>query len=226
MSYENQIGSLFDARISAQGAGENLCQLLCALGCRSVAGMLGDHPRLILPPQPGAEHEQLVSDTLREVLRMTARVYRVDAENCFSLLDGLSKNGRWQQCLQDVSTAHIFTTMLVDYFDAIPNSPEGRRLRATVSPDICSMLNTWLKPAVLFQGHPDPEGPSDDEPTMASLVSAMFGEPWCAITLDGGNDQAWEMPDLVREHRPDLQPHLIPAHLRSTAEPLPTLGAQ
>lgn len=225
MSYEEHIATLFDAYGSAQSEDYNLRKLLCALGCRNVDGMLGDNPRLIYPPEPGAEHEQLVSDTLRQVLRMTDRVYRTAPENCFALLDGLTKNDRWQRCLQDADTAHKFSTMLVDYFDSIPNSHEGRRLRAEVSPDICAMLNEWLKPAILFQGPPDPEGPADDEPTMVSLVSAMFGEPWCAITLDEGHDQSWEMPDLVREHRPDLQPHLTPDIANPMAESLPTLEA-
>lgn len=226
VSYEESLAVLLHKYLTDVSNRDTLVVLLTTLGCRCVAGMLGDNPRKITPEQPDAKHEKLVSGTLRRLICLQiSSVYRIESENAFALLDGLSKNNRWKQCLDDEDTALKFATLVVDYFDSIPNSFEGRLLRATVSPDICAMLNAWLTPSDLFVTYPDPEAPSINDPKIISLVHALFGDVWCALFLNGRDDQAWEIPDIIRAQRPSLQPHLVAFECHQRAEPLPTLEA-
>jgi hypothetical protein len=213
--YEDKIHALTGAYL-LEGQKADLEPLLSALGCR-YSIVRSSVSSVCEPEQPLETDEPLVQKTLLEALHWYCNVqgYALDG---MSLLDGLLRRGRWKACLESTDDASRLAALLIEFLGALyagANYTYADELRNRLLPDVCAMLNDWLRPEVEFRS----------TPTAALLLRHLFGDAWCALHLTGADDY-WKVKMLVLVEQPPFLPGLLPAHLAVNAEELPELEPQ
>lgn len=220
MMFEHQIENLVQTLLHNRARATTLSPFWYALGCVHASPAGWRNFNFVTPPQPVAEHETLVVETLIYALHSQQLLFTSEPpDNNASLLDGLLRQERWRFCLNSQATAIAFATSLTEFWESRPKSTAGSILLREVSGQVCAVLNAWLKPAVPFSGDPL-DGPA----STYNVARAMFGDAWCAIALSGlTNDQHWKIPELIREQRPPFLPGLLPTDRSLEHESLPLL---
>jgi hypothetical protein len=225
MSYEDHIAALLNAQMAPDSTDENLCRLLGALGCRYVAGIPSDNMQLITPSQPGDAHEALIARTLSTLLHdHLERFIVLDAEHCYSIMDGLCRNKRWRTCLTSSVQAADLATLLIHYSHVGPNCADGRRLLTAVEPHACDLLKEWLDIDVPYAEPPGNLSTATTRSVTYLLAQALYGDVWCSLAIEDMDDRTGGVPGLIRAQNPPVQQHLLSAAARPTAEELPAMG--
>jgi hypothetical protein len=190
-------------------------ELLNALGCSCVQYKNGA-PVYCQGIAPEYEHEALVKDTLLEILKSRMNIYGPVKSDIVAVFDGLSKNNRWQSCLDEYEGALALAAGLAFFIGVAASDGEAikKRLLRAVTPTVVDMLNEWLSPAPAYVDLPSPE----------TITRALFGDAWWTLSVEGVCSPSWAF-NAIRTGRPDFVPGLLPEHLSIAAVDLPVLGA-
>jgi hypothetical protein len=190
MSYEDTIAALAARHLSDPGLKLPLEALTVALGCSTIRrdGTTGIWSTTA-SPNPGVEHEQLVSDTLIRALQ--AQMHRLGSTYCgLSILGGLVTNDRWRRCIGNADDAYAMATLLVLFTDG---------MFSTVNDPFLPILNGWISSEVPITKYPGPR----------SLSELFFGRAWRSIVLEADDINGWEIPTLIQSTRPPFVPGLL-----------------
>jgi hypothetical protein len=222
MSYEEHIDDLFVRFAGASRAWQKLTALTNAVGCAQLEfnANLGWH--IQTPPQPGLEHEMLVRESLVKALRLNSAQIDMPGEgglkwdclvDSLSLVDGLARNRRWTSCLcgrdESYALAYLFTrVMSVD-----GEIPSHRVFREQGAISIVTILNDWI-PSATFKA---------DQLSMETLLSALFGRAWYALTIQDVDPEEIDIAGVVRATRPPFVGGLLPEGLEDETIALPAL---
>jgi hypothetical protein len=219
MTYAEKIASLLSDMDSAMdlqsdSSAIDLNEITRALGCRYwEADPTRSGADIFTPRCPDAVHEAIVSHALLEIFRVNAACDN-DDDISDSILDGLLINERWRLCLTNPKDACHFVEMLaIFYLGFNPHYSAHTVLKAAMLKDVHKLTQKWLG----FDGAPS-------ELTPTALPRLAFGEAWCGLFLTEGMPFS-EIFYIVDAQMPPFMPGLLPAHLESTALPLPSMGA-
>jgi hypothetical protein len=189
-------------------------QLTAMLGCTA----LRDHGRPSDPTYVNdiETHEPLVRSTLLELLRynMCMPSSREALIDQYSLFDGLAKNNRWRSCLQTPASCMDLISILTRVSSLLRVQDKADVMRNNFTPNVCAILNAWVKPETLFVEMPDAD----------MLVRTLFGDAWCDIILGGNANYmlAHNLVVTIRSTCPPLCKGLLPGPAQ-TAVDLPAL---
>jgi hypothetical protein len=209
--YEKQIENLVQLHLRDDPNGRRpFSTFAAALRCRNSAAY--DEWRVGALRQPPPRYEALLRKTLLHCLQWFVDDTLWMSNDALSILDGLSKQERWRHCLANPDSAYHFA-MLVIVVAAVDSeaTDTNSMLKRAIDKPVCALLNEWLRPKNAYQSIPSAE----------TLVCAMFGDAWSALTL-GGVDPL-QAPALILRLRPAFAPGLLPSEVVAVAESLPEL---
>lgn len=180
-------------------------RLMNALGCRHLsyrarrfkAEALG----IVESSQPDMHHADLVRNLLRLTILHHANGQSL-ADDGSAIIDGLSRDGRWRACLDDLAGAYALTYVLLDFAryarNLMPRDVSASAsLAHAVSPGCCGLLNEWLKPAVAFEALPSER----------DLITHLFGDAWYEFVFVE-NARFATASQVVRRCQPPFLPGL------------------
>jgi hypothetical protein len=215
-SYIERIDALKIVYLGGRHKRLPITYLLDALGCRHLAGTT-DGYHFSSPCQPPVENEQLVRRTLVMALQTHVEIDGL-RDDGFSILDGLSRNERWRECLETMEDAYNLVLLLLDFIEALSNPEpvvEKAKFLCGVESGAVCILEQWLSPLA-------PGAQGYTLPTSKALCPALFGSAWCELVL-GPPDANWNDRGMIYTHRPPFLPGLLPAHLEAADLPLPDM---
>jgi hypothetical protein len=206
MSYEDHAISLLDTytQTSKQppellGGDSGFRPLAKAFGCRYLELDNGwytlKQPSEPLPADEAVTRRMLIK-AMHAFLGSKNRNYTDDG---FSILDGLTKNNRWRECLSVMESTRDLAELVMDF---ALYSNYKHQLRSPIASGVCALLNDWLQPAA----------PYDAMPTGAALARTFYGDVWANLLLneDDPTDK-WKIPDIVRNTTPPFLHGVAPA---------------
>jgi hypothetical protein len=221
MTFESSIADLVRIHLTPQAGHASLAPLMRELGCRHVVMTPGFVSVYAPPSQPAPVHEDIVTATLIHAMALhQPRDNLTVSDNLAAILDGLLRKNRWRRCLESHATAFDFAVMMTCFWVARPQSPASQSLLREVAVPVCAVLNRWIRPQTPFTG----DSLNGTSPTY-DVACSLFGEAWCSIALSDAIDRPWDIPHIIRTHRPPLLPSLLPKRLETIAQTLPALEA-
>jgi hypothetical protein len=218
-SYPSRISGLVAEHLPAEPS-ITLKPLLDELGCVSLQRNSDNEWFVTYPPLPSDEHEVLVASTLRLAMRShLAPLGRHFYTDGISILDGLLRSHRWQQCLDSVDDAYCFAELLTRASCVIRENPEvlTAGYRMSLSASIHAVLEEWL-----------PSSRSAESLHDASVMArGMFGDAWADIVLSASNVNPYDLPMFIRQTRPPFMSGLLRVDSDPSVliYPLPDMGA-
>lgn len=198
--------------------------LLSALGCCSTPARRGwGSLKLSTPAQPDPAYEAFTQGSLVTAMHFhveyaTTEVLAPGLEDCFSLLDGLLKNGRWRTCVQNEQEARDLVWLLITLSTHHHDKEHAARYKlANLAFSAAAvMLNEWLRPEIKFK----------DRFNTEQLLERLFGDAWCNFVYPQLQKRhKYRLATLIYQMRPPFLPGLLPDPLSQAALELPSLEA-
>jgi hypothetical protein len=215
-TYEEKIAALVDQYITRRAGGKSISRLASALGCSNVP-LVSDKFEVDYPTQPGEQHEALVRRTLVHALHSHMAAETPFSEDLLAIIDGLSKNDRWRDCLNTEDDAYEFAMLMLYYVRAREKgylSTRGMQLASSIWGSVWVILNDWLSLEDRFM----------TLPSTAALANAIFGAPWCDVVLSNVDDSTGPLLRIIQTTRPTFTKGLLPEYAQPTRVELPSLG--
>jgi hypothetical protein len=207
VSYEDKIAALVAKHVTTRSRFSFMAPIAEALGCRTEDSALNRYE----PDQPPVEDESLVAQTLLTMLE-SLLPYDAWSPDELSVLDGMCKNRRWEQCIQSPGHARLLAVILLRYTCVDGTVTATGQMRWTKN-DVTAMRREWLKI----------DAP---QPNVEQVARAMFGDPWWYFEVEeaGLAISQGAIPGLVQRTRPAFLPGLIPDAPQGRYEILPPLS--
>lgn len=177
-------------------------ELLALLGCPHLR--TADGGGLTVPPLPKA-HIAEIGEALLKITSLVASSLAEPVCDAASVLSGLWRSHCWALCLREESTTYAMAAVLLEFLQGYSSI---YRLDNYAGPDVCNLLNAWLKQP----------SPWTDLPSSADVAEHLFGAGWCMLRLPSAERALGE---LVYQERPPFLPGLCPAQDVLQSAPLP-----
>lgn len=218
--YAERVAVLTKAYL-ARRSREPVTDLLSALGCCHLKPKF-PFSHMVDPAQPPRSDESLVRRTLVAALRSHVEKDGV-RDDGFAILEGLSRNERWRECLSTTDDAYNLSLLLLDFISSVEigeTDSEKARFLVAVKPGACSIFYDWVGSSGL--GSDTPFG-APELPTCMQVCRALFGSAWCDLVLCPPGTKFWNDRGMISTHKPPFRPGLLPDHLDQHAAPLPDM---
>lgn len=184
--------------------------LMTLLGCPHVVEVDGVWAKIVCPDMC-AENLSAIHYCIPQLLEVAASSPIEGALNITSLLAGIVRHEMWETLLRSPCDAYNLAVSILSYIETY--TPEYL-LDATTRPQVCTILNEWLKPVVEWS-----ELPPED-----AVARSLFGDAWVGIfNVPNSDGENISIAGLVRQQRPLFLPGLCPAQSPQMSAPLPAL---
>jgi hypothetical protein len=221
MGYPETLGALVEAYRTRRTLKTSLAPLLSLLGCHNVRSRTAQSPWVfVAPPQPAAEHEEVVVQNLLIAVELRSADYiGSDLDNMLAIIDGLTRNDRWRVCLSTVRDAHNLALLMLQgalRLNTLERSRDNQIcwLASTSEPALYAMINAWTTP----------DKPFTRATTLSDMACAMFGNAWFDLTFGGerwygkpgsnaGTGENFQILKSIYIAEPPFLPHLLSAEV-------------
>jgi hypothetical protein len=157
----------------------------------------------------------VLPDCLGRLLHAIVRNPSRLTQDITSVVSGILRHEVWEYFLLREDDTYALSRGVLFYLeDYEPSFP----LDAALADDMCKLLNTWLKPKVLWTTLPCVEDVTDH----------MFGSAWLHLIKRPSMDPGWgeTIGDMAFDDRPPFLPGVCPAQVITLGVALPDIGLE
>jgi hypothetical protein len=166
--YAQLVAESLRAHITERQPSRSLTPLGAVLGCR----VLGAGGKLLPASTVDPAYEDLISQTLVTAFLALKEPASWTNYDRFAILDGLTKNQRWRQCIDTKNRIDLLVSLLLRF------SYGSGHMYRDMQEGVTDLLNDWLVPAVKIAGRP----------TLEQVVSLLYGPAWWSVCVEPNSE--------------------------------------